>query len=135
MVYTVFSLLGVIAVILFVLLIYFLWRVRHLLSMMGSSQCAARTGNGAWHTGILFFCQENLEWYAIRSLSMKPKFSISRRTLDTTVVNETEDAVIIKVLAKNRDIMLAMSHPVYTTMVAWADSAPPMGEIALFELE
>lgn len=118
----------------FIVVLYFLLRVRRLLSAWGSSQCAVR-GPMGWHTGVVFFREASLDWYAIRSLSHRPKISLPRAGFRSELQRRRETdppTVVVIVEGNGKSHLLAMGEQAYNALVVWEDSAPPASSLRLF---
>ncbi len=51
----------------------------------GTVECGLRKGNGAWRLGVASYQREELYWYGVFRVSMRPEETFSRR--DLTVVS------------------------------------------------
>ncbi|MGY6480076.1 DUF2550 family protein [Actinotignum sanguinis] len=121
----------IVVLVLLALLIYFLARVRYLFNQWGSSQAAVRRQH-RWHTGVVFFRTDALEWFRVASLSWRPALRLDRCSLSINLVKVRDDIATARVGDAHTEIDMAMSCQAHTALVAWADSAPPRGDWVLF---
>ena len=102
----------------------------------GTVECGLRKGNGPWRLGVASYQREELCWYGVFGLTMRPDVVFPRR--DLTVVSrrlptEAEAAslgpgMIVVECRRGEDgesIELAMGEAALTGLLAWLEAAPP----------
>ncbi len=99
------------------------------------AMCAyAREGAAMWRNGFIRFGEGEVEWYPIGGVSLRPRHSWSRRTLDlgTPVAVDPrehleliDDAVWVPCYDGTTRFQLAMARPAYTALRAFVEAAPP----------
>ena len=94
-----------------------------------------RPGHGrGWVNGVGRFVGDELLWYRIFSLSVRPRRRYSRRTLEVVRRREPsggeqralqEDAVVMECRDGAAPVELAMSCSALTGFLAWLEARPP----------
>jgi hypothetical protein len=99
---------------------------------------AARAGHG-WRLGIVRYTPAHLQWYRVFSVSLQPKFTIVRRSIEVVgrryprgfeLHSIPHGAVVAQCTARTSDgrpvgLELAMGEAALTGFLAWLESAPP----------
>ncbi len=102
--------------------------------------CALRRGGvgrgSGWMLGTARYIGDNLEWYRVYSLSVRPKVVLGRSDTLVTVVREPEpdeardllnDQVIVVLGGPHAGIELAMDRPHLTAFHSWTEAGAPGG--------
>ncbi len=102
----------------------------------GTVECGLRKGNGSWRLGVASYQREELCWFGIFGLSMRPQEVFPRR--DLTVVSrrlpaEAEVATLgpgmivveCKLGEDSGTVELAMGEAALTGLLSWLEAAPP----------
>jgi hypothetical protein len=102
----------------------------------GTVECGLRKGNGSWRLGVASYQREELCWFGIFGLSMRPVEVFPRR--DLAVVSrrlpaDAEAAVLgpgmivveCKLGEDSGTVELAMGEAALTGLLAWLEAAPP----------
>ncbi len=91
-----------------------------------------RYGRG-WVLGVGRFAGEDLEWYRVFSLSLRPRRTLSRRELTVTtrrapvgpeVYALLKGAVVLDCRAAGKQVELAMEPGAVTGFLAWLEAQP-----------
>ena len=110
------------------------WISRH----GGTFECSVRvrsvrTGRG-WVLGVSRYSGDDLEWFRIFSLSVRPKLRLSRGDLEYVGRRDPEGAesyslysghVIVTCETGDGPLEVAMSPDALTGFLAWLEAAPP----------
>ena len=94
-----------------------------------------RPGHGrGWVNGVGRFVDDDLRWYRVFSLSLRPRRVLSRRTLEVVRRRPPsgaehralfEGAVVMECRVGDRPVELAMQPSTVTGFLAWLESRPP----------
>lgn len=93
-----------------------------------------RPGGGGWSPGFAQFHGDELRWFRIFSLALRPRRRLSRRTLtvDSRRSPTAEEAqlvpaewVVLQCLSEAKPIELAMPRHTLTGFLSWLESATP----------
>ena len=94
-----------------------------------------RPGHGrGWVNGVGRFVDDELRWYRVFSLSLRPRRVLSRRELQVVRRREPsgaehlallEGAVVMECRVGDRPVELAMQPSAVTGFLAWLESGPP----------
>ena len=94
-----------------------------------------RPGHGrGWVNGVGRFVDDELRWYRVFSLSLRPRRVLSRRELQVVRHREPsgaehlallEGAVVMECRVGDRPVELAMQPSTVTGFLAWLESGPP----------
>ena len=94
-----------------------------------------RPGHGrGWVNGVGRFVEDELRWYRVFSLSLRPRRVLSRRELRVVRRREPsgaehlalmEGAVVMECRIGDRPVELAMQPSAVTGFLAWLESGPP----------
>ena len=106
----------------------------------GTVECSLREpdGRGVWRLGIGRYSGDELLWFAIFGLRMRPRQVVHRRGLVVSARRKPEadeeaalhpDAGIVEVLDDGHTVELAMSGAALTGFLAWLEAAPPGSSI------
>lgn len=96
------------------------------------------TPGRGWVLGIGRYSGEELQWFRIFSLALKPRRSWHRKTLVYTGRRDPEgietmslypDHVVVQCETPDGPVEFAMSGPSLTGFQSWAESGPPGAEI------
>jgi Protein of unknown function (DUF2550) len=103
----------------------------------GTVDCGLRrtAGHGAWRLGVASYQGDQLCWYHLFGILLRPALELQRRTLTVTSRREataTESAslgpgmVVVECeVGGGHRVELAMSDPALTGFLAWLEAAPP----------
>ena len=92
-----------------------------------------RQGRG-WSMGVGFFDGDDLRWYRVFSLSLRPRRVLSRRELQVVARRQASDserlalpegAVVMECAVGGGPVDLAMQPSTVTGFLAWLESRPP----------
>jgi hypothetical protein len=106
----------------------------------GTVECSLREpdGRGVWRLGIGRYSGDELLWFAIFGLRLRPRRVVHRRGLVVSgrrgpkaeeAASLLPDAGIVEVRDGGRTLELAMSRAALTGFLAWLESAPPGSSI------
>lgn len=112
-----------------------MWRLRSLSLRVGSFECALKRPNSRrpiWRAGIILYRQQDLGWYPIISVGMRPRYRFSRTEFEVIehrvrMDNEAKTGIIeARCHTKEYgEIIIAAPKHAYHGLVSWAESAPP----------
>jgi len=103
----------------------------------GTVDCGLRrtAGHGAWRLGVASYQSDQLCWYHLFGILLRPRLELQRRTLAVVSRREataTESAslgpgmVVVECeVGDGRRVELAMSDPALTGFLSWLEAAPP----------
>ncbi len=102
----------------------------------GTVECSLREpeGRGVWRLGIGRYSGDELLWFAIFGLRMRPRRVVHRRGLIVSGRRKPEadeeaalqpDAGIVEVKDDGATVELAMSGQALTGFLAWLEASPP----------
>ena len=109
------------------------FNLRRALGTVDASICTA--GN-SWQMGVCRYQDNDLEWFRLASLSMRPKHTFRRSSLEligrrkpteSELVKIQPDAVIVELRYEGQDILLAMRFDAYTGLSSWLEAGPVVG--------
>ena len=109
------------------------FNLRRALGTVDASICMA--GN-SWQMGVCRYQDNDLEWFRLASLSMRPKHTFRRSSLEligrrkpteSELVNVQPDAVIVELRYEGQDVLLAMRFDAYTGLSSWLEAGPVVG--------
>jgi hypothetical protein len=113
-------------------------RRRWLQSAGGTVELSLRlrrlTYGRGWSNGVGFFDGDDLRWYRVFSLSLRPRRVLSRRELqivrrrpasDAERLALPEGAVVMECAVRGGPVDLAMQPATVTGFLAWLESRPP----------
>jgi Protein of unknown function (DUF2550) len=103
----------------------------------GTVDCGLRrtAGQGAWRLGVASYQGDQLCWYHLFGILLRPRLELERRTL--TVLSRREATpvesaslgpgmvVVVCEVGDGHRVELAMSDPALTGFLAWLEAAPP----------
>ncbi len=94
-----------------------------------------RPGHGrGWVNGVGRFVDDELRWYRVFSLSLRPRRVLSRRELTVVCRRDPsgaehrallDGAVVMECRVGDRPVELAMQPSAVTGFLAWLESGPP----------
>ncbi|MEV5747210.1 DUF2550 domain-containing protein [Actinoallomurus sp. NPDC052308] len=102
----------------------------------GTVECSLRDpyGRGVWRLGIGRYNGDELLWFAIFGIRLRPRRVVHRRGLVVSGRRKPEaeeeaalqpDAGILEIQDGNGTVELAMSGAALTGFLAWLEAAPP----------
>ncbi len=96
----------------------------------GTVECGLRKENGSWRLGVASYQREELCWYGVFGVSLRPDETFSRR--DLTVVSrrlpsEAEAATLGPgmIVVECKLVELAIGEAALTGLLSWLEAAPP----------
>ncbi len=87
-----------------------------------------------WSPGIARFAGDDLRWYRVFSLSVRPRRTLSRRALSVDGRRQptaTErlvlpaDWIILRCTSQRDTVEIAMAETTLTGFLSWIEAAPP----------
>ncbi len=103
---------------------------------LGTVDASICTSGNRWQMGVCRYQDNDLEWFRLFSLSVRPKHTFRRSSLELLGRREpTEDelvkvqpeAVIVELRYEGKDIRLAMRFDAYTGLSSWLEAGPVVG--------
>lgn len=87
-----------------------------------------------WRMGLLGFATDQLEWFPLSGLTVRPKYrwlrvdfelGAPRRPESTTRLEGLEEPVVVPCRQAETDFDLAMPDAAYTALRSWVEAGPP----------
>ncbi|SPT52793.1 Protein of uncharacterised function (DUF2550) [Actinomyces bovis] len=107
----------------------FLWRLRLLASRVGSFECGlSHPGKGGWFSGIGSFGGEELVWHRLMSIRLRPHYRFQREDLEIVGVHPRSISgrvVDVTCTYRSEHVNLAMPSESYNALVSWMEAAAP----------
>jgi hypothetical protein len=109
------------------------FNLRRALGTVDASVCIA--GN-SWQMGVCRYQDNDLEWFRLLSLSVRPKHKFKRSSLEllgrrkpteAEAVKVQPDVVIVELRYEGQDVRLAMKFDAYTGLSSWLEAGPVIG--------
>ena len=109
------------------------FNLRRALGTVDASICMA--GN-SWRMGVCRYQDNDLEWFRLASLSVRPKHTFRRSSLElvgrrepteSELVRVQPGSVIVELRYEGQDILLAMRFDAYTGLSSWLEAGPVIG--------
>ena len=109
------------------------YNLRRALGTVDASICTAETG---WQMGVCRYQDNDLEWFRLASLSLRPKHKFRRSALEllgrrkpteAEAVKVQPDVVIVELRYEGQDLRLAMKFDAYTGLSSWLEAGPVIG--------
>jgi hypothetical protein len=117
----------------------------------GTVECGLRRGAGSWRLGLASYQREELCWYGVFGISMRPSETFPRRDLTVASRREPSDVetaslgpgmIVVECElttpaagpAATRTVELALGEAALTGLLSWLEAAPPgshLGGVAL----
>jgi hypothetical protein len=103
---------------------------------LGTVDASICTAGNSWQMGVCRYQDNDLEWFRLASLSMRPKHSFRRSSLEligrrapteSELVKVQPDAVIVELRYGGQDVLLAMRFDAYTGLSSWLEAGPVVG--------
>ncbi len=107
--------------------------LRRALGTVDASICMA--GN-SWQMGVCRYQDNDLEWFRLLALSVRPKHRFKRSSLEllgrrkpteAEAVKVQPDVVIVELRYEGHDLRLAMKFDAYTGLSSWLEAGPVIG--------
>lgn len=129
---------GLLVVCLLIPVVWLIVRRRWLAGRGRVFECSLRradTGAG-WTLGVARFRDDDLEWYRVFSLSLRPKVVFHRKETKVVRVRLPEPSeaselydghVVTELGGQHTGTLLAMGRPDLTAFSSWTESGPPGG--------
>jgi hypothetical protein len=109
------------------------FNLRRALGTVDASICAA---GKSWQLGVCRYQDNDLEWFRLASLSLRPKHKFKRSSLEllgrrkpteAEAVKVQPDVVIVELRYEGHDLRLAMKFDAYTGLSSWLEAGPVIG--------
>ncbi|WP_426996230.1 DUF2550 domain-containing protein [Pseudarthrobacter sp. N5] len=109
------------------------FNLRRALGTVDASICTA--GN-SWQMGVCRYQDNDLEWFRLLSLSVRPKHKFKRSSLEllgrrepseAELVNVQPDVVVVELRYEGLDVLLAMKFDAYAGLSSWLEAGPVIG--------
>jgi Protein of unknown function (DUF2550) len=109
------------------------FNLRRALGTVDASICTA--GN-SWQMGVCRYQDNDLEWFRLASLSLRPKHKFKRSSLEllgrrkpteAEAVKVQPDVVIVELRYGAQELRLAMKFDAYTGLSSWLEAGPVIG--------
>jgi hypothetical protein len=109
------------------------FNLRRALGTVDASICMA--GN-SWQMGVCRYQDNDLEWFKLLSLSVRPKYTFRRSSLEllgrrqpteAERVKVQPGAVIVELRYEGQEVLLAMKFDAYTGLSSWLEAGPVIG--------
>ncbi len=109
------------------------FNLRRALGTVDASICMA--GN-SWQMGVCRYQENDLEWFRLLSLSVRPKHKFKRSSLEllgrrkpteAEAVKVQPDVVIVELRCEGQDLRLAMKFDAYAGLSSWLEAGPVIG--------
>lgn len=103
---------------------------------LGTVDASICTAGNSWQMGVCRYQDNDLEWFRLASLSMRPKHSFRRSSLEllgrrapteSELVRVQPGAVIVELRYEGQDVLLAMRFDAYTGLSSWLEAGPVVG--------
>jgi hypothetical protein len=109
---------------------------RYLLERRGGTvECGLRQPGGSWRLGVASYQREELSWFSVFGVSMRPEevfprrdlAVVSRRTPTDTEVSILGPGLVVAEcsFAERGPVELALGESALTGLLAWLEAAPP----------
>jgi hypothetical protein len=109
------------------------FNLRRALGTVDASIC---TAGKSWQMGVCRYQDNDLEWFRLASLSLRPKHKFKRSSLEllgrrkpteAEAVKVQPDVVIVELRYEGQDLRLAMKFDAYTGLSSWLEAGPVIG--------
>lgn len=107
----------------------------------GTVECGLRKEGGPWRLGVASYQREDLCWFGIFGLSLRPHEVFPRRDLTVVSRRLPSDAeaatlgpgmiVVECKLGEDSGVELAMGEAALTGLLAWLEAAPPGSHLGM----
>jgi Protein of unknown function (DUF2550) len=111
----------------------------------GTVECGLRHGSGSWRLGVASYRLDELCWFRVFGISMRPQETFPRRDLTVASRRLPTDAeatslgpgmIVVECRlsgssAKDATVELAMEEAALTGLLAWLEAAPPGSHLGL----
>jgi len=109
---------------------------RYLLERRGGTvECGLRQPGGSWRLGVASYQREELWWFGVFGVSMRPEEVLPRRDLAVVSRRMPSDAEVAILgpgmivlecsFGERGPVELALSESALTGLLAWLEAAPP----------
>ena len=109
---------------------------RYLLERRGGTvECGLRQPGGSWRLGVASYQREELYWFGVFGVSMRPEEVLPRRDLAVVSRRMPSDAEVAILgpgmivlecsFGERGPVELALSESALTGLLAWLEAAPP----------
>ncbi len=103
---------------------------------LGTVDASICTAGNRWQMGVCRYQDNDLEWFRLISLSVRPKHTFRRSSLEllgrrepteAELVKVQPEAVIVELRYEGEDFRLAMRFDAYTGLSSWLEAGPVVG--------
>jgi len=100
----------------------------------GTVECGLRKPGGSWRLGVASYRPEELWWYRIFGISMRPSQTFPRRDLTVDSRRPPTDAeatslgpgmIVVECRLVGGRVELALAEAALTGLLAWLEASPP----------
>ncbi len=100
-------------------------------------ECSLKRPGAGWTLGVARFRDEDLEWYRVFALSLRPRITFHRHETRVVRVRPPEAGeaselydghVVTELGGKNAGYLLAMARPDLTAFSSWTEAGAPGGQ-------
>ena len=127
---TALTVIAVLAALVLMTGLVLLWRLHALGRRVGSFECAMREGEH-WHAGIAAYAKDDLTWYRVVSLSLRPSRRWARRDMWVherrvrEIEGGTSRVVEVHCHFGDEQFYLAARDHSLDGLVSWLEAGPP----------
>ncbi len=103
---------------------------------LGTADASICTAGNSWQMGVCRYQDNDLEWFRLASLSLRPKHKFKRSSLEllgrrkpseAEAVKVQPDVVIVELRYEGQELWLAMKFDAYTGLSSWLEAGPVIG--------
>ena len=103
---------------------------------LGTVDASISTAGKSWQMGVCRYQDNDLEWFRLVSLSVRPKHTFRRSSLEllgrrkpteSELLKVQPDAVIVELRYEGQPVLLAMRFDAYTGLSSWLEAGPVIG--------
>jgi hypothetical protein len=103
---------------------------------LGTVDASILMAGNSWQMGVCRYQDNDLEWFRLASLSLRPKHTFKRSSLEllgrrkpteAEAVKVQPDVVIVELRYEGRNLRLAMKFDAYTGLSSWLEAGPVIG--------
>lgn len=103
---------------------------------LGTVDASIFTAGSSWKMGVCRYQENDLEWFRLLSLSVRPRHKFRRSSLEllgrrqpteAELVNVQPDVVVVELRYDQQEVLLAMKFDAYTGLSSWLEAGPVIG--------
>jgi len=111
-------------------------RRHNLRRALGTVDASICTAGNSWQMGVCRYQDNDLEWFRLVSLSVRPKHTFRRSSLEllgrrkpteAELIKVLPDSVIVELRYEGQEVLLAMKFDAYTGLSSWLEAGPVIG--------